>query len=144
MSLYLVIAHQTADSTELREALDRKQRDDSEAEFVLLVPSTPQEHLINVQDGQPRDVARRAAARAAEQLRAGGLKLRWTVVSDEQPAVALETEIQDHPGTYTGVIISTFPRGISQWLESYMLQSADKFGLPVEHIVAASPSKADN
>jgi hypothetical protein len=138
MSTYLVLAHQTAGSAELLEALTEQSGTDPGAEFVLLVPETPAEFHQTEKEGSPREIARRAAQQAADSYRSAGIKLRWTIVSDQRPVVALESEIADHPDTYAGIFISTFPAGISRWLEDYVLQRAHGVGLPVKHIVATS------
>ena len=46
MGLYLVVAHQTAASPELLEAVRKVMARELEAEFVLLVPATPVTHLL--------------------------------------------------------------------------------------------------
>jgi hypothetical protein len=138
MSTYLVIAHQTANSPELLQALKEQAAADPAAEFILLVPETPKEFLLAETEGSPREVARRTAKEASDAYQSAGLYLRWTLISDQRPVVALETEIADHPGHYSAVFISTFPAGISRWLEDYVLQRAQGVGLPVKHIVANS------
>jgi len=140
MSTYLVIAHQTANSPELLQALAEQSAADSAAEFVLLVPETPKEFLQTEKQGSPREVARWTAKEASDSYVNAGLALRWTIISDQTPVVALETELADHPGNYAALFISTFPAGISRWLEDYLLQRAQGLGLPVRHIIANSVS----
>ena len=139
MSTYLVLAHQTARSPELLHALKEKAQSDPEAEFVLLVPETPAELLLSPQSGAPRDVARRTAKEASESLSAENIRVRWTIISDQAPVVALQTEVADHQDEYAGIIVSTFPEGISRWLESYVLGVAEQLSLPLTHVVTAPP-----
>ena len=138
MSTYLVIAHQTLGSVEFLDALKNRIRLDDGAQFVLLVPETAREFLATEREGSPREVARAAAAEAAVALGQVGVRVRWTIISDQTPIVALETELADHPETYAGIIISTFPAGMSRWLEDYLIQRAQSMGLPIEHVVATS------
>ena len=135
MPNYLVIAHQTARSPQLIDALREKQGADSATEFVLLVPVTPYEDLRTAQEGSPRDIARRAAAGAAEVLRGSGIRLRWTVISEYTAAVALDSELNDHPSEYAGVILSTYPEGASRWMMDHVAERATRHGIPVTQVV---------
>ena len=46
MSRYLIVAHETATNPELLEQVSVLTKNDPQAEFVLLVPSTPVRHLV--------------------------------------------------------------------------------------------------
>ena len=61
MGRYLILAHQTASSPELssmRSAEISSEKGDSE--FVLLIPATPPEDLLDWQEGNAEEIARRA------------------------------------------------------------------------------------
>ena len=135
MATYLVIAHQTARSYELSRAMREQVEQDPEAEFVLLVPATPPELLSAPSTGSLRDIAREVAAEAADSFRNAGFKVKWTIIGDQSPIVAMDTEVRDHPREYAGIIISTFPRGRSRWLDLQILRSAEAFSLPLVHVV---------
>ena len=135
MSTHLVVAHQTAQSHELTQALKHIVEADQQAEFVLLVPATPSEFLVSQQEGSARDVARRVAKEAAASLRSAGFTIKWTVIGDQSPIVALDTEVRDHPEEYAGLVVATFPQGRSRWLDLYLLQAAEALSLPLVHVV---------
>src|SRR4051812_30260852 len=103
MPSYLVIAHQTAQSSQLMQALKEKLQGEPGTDIVLLVPVTPYEDLRRSQTGSLRDIARRAAGDAAVAIKSAGIELRWTVISEYTPAIALAAELSDHPGQYVGV-----------------------------------------
>ena len=136
MSTYLVVAHQTATSPKLLDALKQKADREQGADFVLLVPQTAPEAMLQRREGTPRDVARQSARSAENLLTNAGVRIRWTVISDQAPAVALDTELADHPSYYAGVILSTLPEGISAWLDSYIVGVAEKHLLGMLHVVS--------
>jgi hypothetical protein len=146
MSTYLVIAHQTALSYELEKALNEVVQKDAEAEFVLLVPATPAQFLNSPPVGSFRNIARGVAKEASRSLQAAGFKVRWTVIGDQSPLVAMDTEVKDHPEQYAGIIISTFAEGRSRWLDLQIMQAAESLSLTLIHVVedqvAPSPFKA--
>jgi len=135
MSTYLIVSNHTADSYELTSVLRRTHASDPNAEFVLLVPAPPVDRIARGHESSLRDVSRHVATRAASSLREAGFTIRWTVVTDATPLVALETEVRDHPGEYAGLVVATLPEQRSRWHDSYLLQQAESLGLPVAHVV---------
>jgi hypothetical protein len=135
MSTYLVVSNHTAESYALTSALQRTQTADPTAEFVLLVPAPPAQRLSLAHESSLRDVSRRLATRAASSLREAGFTIRWTVVADETPLVALETEVRDHPGEYSGLVVATLPEQRSRWHDFYLLRQAESLGLTLDHVV---------
>ncbi len=115
MPRYLVVAHQTAESPELREALRGLVQSEPEAEFDLLVPSTPPASLLVWEEGEAREVASRRAAQARKSLTDAGFRFVAARVGDPNPLDAIRDELREH-GPYTGIVVSTLPRGVSSWL----------------------------
>ena len=139
MSTNLVVAYQTAQSSELRAVLLEIKRLDPTANFVLLVPATRPEHLLRRTEGDGREAAERVAREAAEALSAAGLNVTRTVVGDESPVVAIEEEVRDARVAYDRIILCTFPVGISHWLRlDWPHQVQRRFGAAVTHVVANS------
>ena len=138
MALYLIVAHQTAASPELVERIRALARRDPEARFTLVVPATPATHLLRSWDeGEVREIARRQAREAMRVLAAAGVPLVAARIGDASPMQAVEDELRDYPGP-TGIVVSTFPPGISRWLRSDLpARLRRRYGLPVEHVVAA-------
>jgi len=138
MSRYLVIAHQTADSYELAEALRQRAVNDSAAEFTLLVPITYAGFLIGPEDADDSRVvarARRVGTTAAWALNEAGVNVNRVIVGDELPMIALEEEFEDN-SDYREIIFSTLPEKISRWVrDDQLTQARARFGLPVTHII---------
>ena len=135
MATYLVIAHQTVLGNELIEAFEDTLARDDQAEFVLLVPATPSAFLTSPPVGNIRDIARGVARQASRSFRDAGFRIKWTIIGDQSPLVAMDTEVRDHPEEYAGIIISTLPEGRSRWLELQLMQAAESLALPLVHVV---------
>jgi nucleotide-binding universal stress UspA family protein len=115
MARHLVVAHQTAESDELRRCLLELTASDAEAEFVLLVPATPVNDLLVWEEGQSEDAARRRADSARAYLESAGIRVVEVRVGDADPHSAVADELRDAPN-YASIVVSTFPPGISRWL----------------------------
>ncbi|MDP9238020.1 MAG: dienelactone hydrolase family protein [Chloroflexota bacterium] len=68
MARYLVVAHQTATSQALVEAVRSHALDEPDAEFVLLVPATHVEHLLTWTEEESHEIARRDGDAARDQV----------------------------------------------------------------------------
>jgi hypothetical protein len=116
MAQYLLVAHQTADSPELRSQVVTLIHEDPAAEFVLLVPATPVA-LLQAVGGEARSavgVARQRARRARTLLESAGARVAATRIGSYDPLVAVEDELRS--GHYDAVVVSTLPPGVSRWL----------------------------
>ena len=135
----LVVAHQTATSSGLLEAV-RKRAAHGEVTFHLLVPQQPHDAQKGVDPQEPRaaeaqqvlDVALPKLSQAAGQPVTGS-------VGDSEPLTAIQNAI--HHGGYDEIIISTLPLGASRWLKLDVVSKARRMDMPVTHIQA--PSKAE-
>ncbi len=139
MARYLVIAHQTAESYELSEALIERSRKDDAAEFTLLVPITYAGFLLVPEPGDDQRVvarARRVGESATAALVAAGINVSRTLVGDELPIIALEEELADRVGAYAEIIFSTLPENLSRWVRLDQLRQAEaRYGIPVHHVI---------
>ncbi len=136
MARYLVVAHQTAGSPELREHIEDVVRGDSDAKFGLVVPATPVSHLFTWSEEETMAVARRNMERAAALVREAGGDVVRSVVGSRFPLDAITDELRENPG-YDEVIVCTFPPGVSRWLKRDLITQAQKrTRLPVTHITA--------
>lgn len=139
MARYLVVAHQTSTSPELRRRIRQTVQIYPGSEFGVLVPATPVRHLFGRASGSSTARAE-AGAREASLVIAeeGGVLLR-SVVGESSPLGAIGSELEAHPG-YDNLIICTFPLGVSRWLKLDLVsKSLKRFGLPVIHVVAQPP-----
>src|SRR2546421_113518 len=89
MQRYLVLAKQTASSPELTSAVRKMVEKEADTEFVLLVPATPVEDLLDWQDGDNETIAKRTAQAAKEHLEGMGAKVVRTEVGDPSPIKAI-------------------------------------------------------
>lgn len=129
------MAHQTAGGTALLKEVERRSRLDPEAEFVLLVPATRIQHLFTWTEGESTAVARARAQGAAQHLRDSGVRLTAERVGDPDPFVAVARELREDPD-YDGIILSTFPPGISRWLKLDLPSRLERqLQTPVTHVV---------
>jgi hypothetical protein len=116
MARYLLVAHQTADSAELRAEVADLVHEDKAAEFVLLVPATPVS-LLNAVGGEGRtavQIARSRGARARALLEQTGARVTAVRIGSYDPMTAVEEEVRG--GGYACVVVSTLPPGLSRWL----------------------------
>lgn len=132
---YLIVAHQTAGGKALRDEVERRSRLDAAAEFVLLVPATRIQHLFTWTEGESTAVARARAQEAAQLLRDSGIRLTAERVGDPDPFLAVARELREDPD-YDGVVLSTFPPGISRWLRLDLPSRLERqLEIPVTHVV---------
>jgi nucleotide-binding universal stress UspA family protein len=138
MARYLIVAHQTAASPELVERVGALAAADPTAEFGIIVPATPVGHLLhNWDEIEVHEIAKAQARRAEEALAAVGVRVVSARIGDPDPMLAVEDEMRAAPG-YTGIVVSTFPPGLSRWLRADLpTKLARRYPIPVEHVVAA-------
>lgn len=116
MAKYLLVAHQTAEASELLEAARELAAEDSEASFTLLVPATPAGDLLMWEEGEAKEVARHRAESASAALKRNGIDVVDVRVGDADPALAIDDEFVEGR-RYEAVIISTLAPGISRWIK---------------------------
>jgi bacterioferritin len=139
MPRILILANQTASSAELTNAVREIIKKDAATEFVLLVPATPVEDLLDWQDGDNEAVAKRTAQTAKEHLEGVGANVIRTEVGDPSPVKAIEDELQRHEEKYDGIVISTLPLQRSRWVALDQPRRIERrFKLPVIHVVGHS------
>ena len=133
---YLVVAHDTARSVELREHLEDIRTRDRNARFTLLIPATHHSgRLTDTTDDVATAESMAAETRAI--LRDEGIQLADAKVGDPTPLLAIEDEIRAHPETYDTVILCTFPPGISRWVRMDTAHQVERhLEIPVEHVIA--------
>lgn len=135
MSVYLIVAYQTAGGRPLREAIEGVMGRDAAAEFRLLVPATRTHHLFTWTEGESIAVAEATAEMAAERLSSFGVDLTAVTVGDPDPMIAVSDELGAHPEC-SEIIVSTFPPGVSRWLRLDLPSRLQKAtGLPITHVV---------
>ena len=134
MAQYLVVAHRTAKSPELAAKLKEIRERDPEARFVLLVPAVPPPGWVYEENEVRRKAEEAQAAKAA--LEARGIPIAQAKAGDISPLLALEEELLAHPGAYQAIVLATLPPGISRWLRLDVHTQAERFGLPVVHVIA--------
>jgi hypothetical protein len=128
---FLVVANVTADSAELREALQERART-GPTEFMLIVPAT-------VNRGG-RVAAGANLSRALNRLREVGLEADGQV-GDGDPLTAV-SEAWD-PRRYDEIIVSTLPMRFSKWLHAGLPERIGRLtGAPVTHLVSEPPRPA--
>lgn len=143
MASYLVVAHQTAASPELIERLRGLAETDPDAELTLLVPAKPVGAFFHNWDEEEVRIASAGRGNAAAaKLREAGLTVVAVRVGDQSPIDAVRDELLERKG-YAGIVLSTFPPGISRWLVGNLPKRLNlRTGLPVEHVIARPEREA--
>lgn len=135
MARYLVVAHQTTDSPELRHAVREIAQLDPAAIFTLLVPATPPGDLLTWTDGQAATVAQETGDRARSRWEADGLQVDDVLVGDANPAYAVGDAFNSD--SWDQVVVSTLPVGVSRWLKQDVVHRLERESpVPVTHVVA--------
>jgi hypothetical protein len=140
MARYLLVAHQTAQSAELRKAAADLAANDPGAEFVLVVPATPVVNLLVWERGETLEVARRAAAAARDRLREDGLRVVDARPGDQDPLAAVEDELHAG-GRFAAIVVSTLPPGRSRWLGMDVI-SRIRRSCPRQRVIHVAVAKA--
>jgi hypothetical protein len=131
----LIVAHQTAMSQRLREAV-RVRAQQSPAHFPLLVPRLQPHGKRRLVDDVGHDDAesRRVLEEALPLLsRAAGGEVTGSL-GVPGPLTAIQAELER--GQYDEIIISTLPRRISRWLKLDLVSKTRSLGVPVTHVEA--------
>jgi hypothetical protein len=113
---YLLVANETAESPELRDAVAEINKQDQEAQFVIVIPATPL-NLLQQFEGSVKSARGLAAQRAQStrrHLESLGIRIRSTRIGNWDPYVAIEEELANDK--YEAIVLSTLPPGVSRWL----------------------------
>lgn len=137
MARLLVVAHQTAESSELAAVLKQAVARDPDSVIVLVVPATPVQHVRGWTEGEAAAVAQADGEKARKKLERDGVKLEAVRVGDKDPVEAAADEWNLRPD-YDRVILSTFASGTSRWLRGNAVTRLEKrLPIPVTHVVSA-------
>jgi hypothetical protein len=135
MAKVLVVANRTAESPELLDAL-RQRAAQGDAEFTLLVPSTPHGVAWAADMHSGGSEAEDHMRAAVERMRSAGLEVSDGKVGDPDPIAAVQDEVNF--ASYDEIIVSTLPGGVSKWLKLDLPHRVERTtGLPVTHVTAS-------
>lgn len=130
---HLLIAHQTASSNALRRHVLSLAEADPDAEFVLVIPATPVDHLRSWTEGEAVRAATEAGDRARAAFEADGISLTDVRIGDGNPVYAIQDAFIGED--FDDVIISTHPSGVSRWLRLDLVAKATRaLDVPVIHV----------
>ncbi len=115
MAKYMLVANQTIQSAELRDAALGLQARDEAADMTLIVPATRVVRGLMWDEVETRAVARSRLEAGMAWLKAAGVRVVDGRVGDEDPVLAVEDELRRR--RYAGIVISTLPPGVSRWLK---------------------------
>jgi hypothetical protein len=143
MGNYLLVAHQTAESRELSEAVKELAAHDSRARFTLLVPATPVGDLLTWEEGETKDVAWARARSAAAALQRRGIKVVAVRIGDADPVAAVDDELLAGR-RYDKILVSTLPPGLSRWIKMDVVSRLrrKRRRVPVIHVIATESQSA--
>jgi len=131
----LVVANETVGGRALLDEIRARSRNGS-AEILVVVPAltaSALEHWSSDVDGALADAGRRLDASLGG-MRGTGLRASGHVGDHHEPAAAIEDALRDFAADE--LIISTHPPARSRWLESGVVERAERdVPLPVTHVV---------
>jgi hypothetical protein len=136
----LVVAHRTAATTGLREAISRRAAA-GPAHFTLLVPRTAHGlHRLMDPEDQDDSGAREILGRALPLLSSAAGSPVDGLIGDPTPLTAIEDAINRQ--TFDEIILSTLPTHLSRWLRLDLPSKVAALGLPVTTVTAVEKDLA--
>lgn len=136
----LVVAHQTAATPALLEAIRERARS-GPVSFHLVVPRQPHgmHKLVDPQDTDD-DEANAVLSDALPRLSDAAGAPVTGAIGDTEPLSAIQDAI--NLGQFDEILISTLPPRVSRWLRLDLVSKARGLGLPVTHVEAAAHEPA--
>ena len=136
----LVVAHRTAATTGLRDAVSRRVAA-GHARFTLLVPRTAHGlHRIMDPEDQDDSEAREILTRALPLLSEAAGSPVDGLIGDPAPLTAIEDALNRE--TYDEIILSTLPTHLSRWLRLDLPRKVAAFGIPVTTVTPVESESA--
>jgi hypothetical protein len=129
----LVIANETVGGDALRDEIERRSAG-FRVELLVVCPAlnSPLRHWVSDEDAA-RAAAQERLERSLARLADAGLEARGEV-GDGEPLQAIEDALRSFGADE--IIISTHPKGRSQWLERGVVKGArERFDVPITHVV---------
>jgi len=137
----LVIANETVGGAPLLNEIRRRSEGVNE-HVLVVVPAlnSPLKHWVSDEDGA-REAAQGRLEASLAAMRAAGIDARGEV-GDSDPLQAIEDAIRTFAPDE--LIVSTHPKGRSNWLERGVVANArERFALPVTHVVVDLQAQQD-
>jgi hypothetical protein len=133
MRIYLVVANQTLGGEHLITKV-REHMAAGSCRFHVVAPATPpSDHAWT--DGEARALAQSRLNAALARFRDLGAEVDGAV-GDQNPLLAIGDALRGE--RFDEIILSTLPPGASRWLKLDLpRRAADRFGLPVTHVLGA-------
>jgi GABA permease len=129
----LVIANETVGGSDLLDRI-RELSEGANTEVLVVSPAlnTPLRHLASDED-PARAAARERLDRSLQRLDQEGIEARGEV-GDGDPLQAIEDALRTFGADQ--ILISTHPKGRSNWLERGVVTGArERFAVPIQHVV---------
>ena len=136
MSKYLVVANQTLGGTALVQLVKQRASEEPTATFHVVVPATAPDELYRRWwvVGSADEIAHGRLSEAVERLTKAGVRATGEVGAADPMQAIRQALAAD---TYSGLIISTLPAGISRWVRMDLPHRAARdFKIEVDWIEA--------
>jgi hypothetical protein len=129
----LVVANRTLQGDELTELLRRRARAGAELRVVAPILVSRVRYLASDIDRELL-LARERLAAALAWARAEGVEASGTVGDPNAALGAIEDELRLFPADE--IVISTYPKGMSNWLETDIVERLrDELDIPITHVI---------
>ena len=129
----LVIANRTCPCAELLDVIRERAGEGTRVALVAPALNGRLAHAVSDTDGAVRDARDRLDVAVAS-LREGGVEVQGSV-GDSDPLQAIDDSLKQFAADE--VIIASWPRGRSHWLEKGVVEKArERYDVPVRHVVS--------
>jgi len=130
----LIVAHQTADSPALQEAVARRSSEGA-CTFILLVPAPFRglHRRVDFEDHGPLEAETRLASALPLLSRAAGQDVVG-VIGSQEPLAAVQDALNLFG--FDEVMISMLPAGVSRWLQIDLPRKVRALGVPVTEVLS--------
>lgn len=133
---YLIVAHQTAGSPELRSWLVNAHQSDPRLSTVLLVPTAPRSYWKPWNVLEDRRIAEEQAQLARILFDDAGIPVERVSIGAHDPMESIDDELRKDRD-FDAIVIATFPPGISRWLRRDLIhQASRRTGVRVVSVIA--------
>ena len=139
MRRYRVVAHRTLGGPHVFDHLKQLRSDDAHSEFHVVVPKYHSRELMWA-EGTTNAIAKERLDEMLETLEGMGINATGEVGSSNPMKAINEVVERFGDDAFSGIILSTLPRGISRWWSSGVPGRIEKQypSLPLTHLVAAT------
>jgi hypothetical protein len=137
MDRYLVIGHRTLGGAHLFDHLKQLRSDDPSCQFHVVVPEYAPRELM-WEEGTTHDIAQQRLDKMLAAMAEVGMEATGEVGNTHPVHAISDTLEREGAESFSGIILSTLPHGVSRWLSGAVPHRIEKKfpSLPLTHLVS--------